>query len=85
MLFLGALFVKKGMRKFWQETRDPGCKTAVNGVLKAIRQMTRKRALKLWETKLANTELTPQAIWPIVKSLLTYRDELRAQTVIHGL
>jgi hypothetical protein len=36
------------------------------------------------ETNLANTELTPQAIWPIAKSL-SNRDEPRAPTPIHGL
>jgi hypothetical protein len=35
-------------------------------------------------TKLANFELTPPAIWPIVKSL-THRDGPRAPTAIHGL
>jgi hypothetical protein len=73
---------KKRMRKLWQETRDPGCKTAVNRVSKAIRRMIRKKALEQWESKLANTELTPQAIWP--KSL-TNRDGPRAPTVIHDL
>jgi hypothetical protein len=34
--------------------------------------------------KLANTELTPQAIWHIAKSL-TNRDGPRAPTAIHGL
>jgi hypothetical protein len=46
--------------------------------------MTQKKALEWWETKLANTELTPQAIWPNAKSL-TNRDEPRAPTAIHGL
>jgi hypothetical protein len=34
--------------------------------------------------KLAKTELTPPAIWPIVKSL-TNSDGPRAPTAIHGL
>jgi hypothetical protein len=46
--------------------------------------MTRKKALERWETKHANTELTPQALWPIAKSL-TNRDGPRAPTAIHGL
>jgi hypothetical protein len=33
---------KQGLRKLWQETRDPACKTAVNWVTKAIRRLTRK-------------------------------------------
>jgi hypothetical protein len=45
--------------------------------------MTRKKALERWETKIRNPEVTPQAIWPIAKSLLK-RDGPRAQTVIHG-
>jgi hypothetical protein len=44
---------------------------------------TPKKALEEWETKLANTEVTSQAIWPIVKSLAN-RDGPRAPTVIHG-
>jgi hypothetical protein len=36
---------KKKMRKLWQETRDPGCKTAVNWVSKAITRMTLKKAI----------------------------------------
>jgi hypothetical protein len=43
---------KKITRKLWQETRDPGCKTAVNRVSKAIRRMIRKKTLEQWETKL---------------------------------
>jgi hypothetical protein len=43
--------------------------------------MTRKKALEQWETKISNTEVTPQAIWPIAKSLLK-RDGPRAKTAI---
>jgi hypothetical protein len=74
----------KRMRKLWQETRDPGCKTEFNWVSKSIRVMTQEKALEQWETKLANTELTPQAIWPIAKSL-TNRDGPRAPTAICGV
>jgi hypothetical protein len=52
------------MRKLWQETRDQGCKTAVNWVSKSIRRIIRKKTFEQWEAKLANTELTPQEIWP---------------------
>jgi hypothetical protein len=75
---------KKRMRKLLQETRNPGCKTAVNRFSKAIRRMIRKKTLEQWERKLANTALTPQAIWPIAKSL-TYCDIPRASTAIRGL
>jgi hypothetical protein len=56
---------------------------AVNWVSKAIRRMTRKKPLERWETKIGNTEVTPQAIWSIVKSFLR-RDGPRAPTAIHG-
>jgi hypothetical protein len=71
------------MRKLWQETRDPRCKTAFNRVSKAISRMIQKKTLEQWETKLENTGLTPQEIWPIAKSL-TNRDGPRAPTVSHG-
>jgi hypothetical protein len=74
---------KQRLRNLWQETRDPACKAAVNWVSKAIRRMTRKKALERWETKISNAEVTPQAIWPIAKSLLK-RDGPRAPTAIHG-
>jgi hypothetical protein len=45
--------------------------------------MTCKKALERWETKIGNTEVTPQAIWLIAKSLLK-RDGPRIPTVIHG-
>jgi hypothetical protein len=45
--------------------------------------MTRKKALEWWETKIGNTEVTPQAILPISKSLLE-RDGPRGPTAIHG-
>ncbi|PNF13588.1 hypothetical protein B7P43_G18165 [Cryptotermes secundus] len=37
---------KQRLRKLWQETRDPACKTAVNWVTKSIRRMIRKKALE---------------------------------------
>jgi hypothetical protein len=45
--------------------------------MKSVRQITRKKALERWETKIGNTEVTPQAICPIAKSLLK-RDGPRA-------
>jgi hypothetical protein len=65
------------LRKLWQETR------AVKWASKAIRRMTLKKALERWETKISNAEVTPQAIWPIAKSLLK-RYGPRAPTAIHG-
>jgi hypothetical protein len=50
--------------------------------MKAIRRMARRRALELWETKIANTDVTPQAIWPIAKSLKK-RDGAKEPTAIH--
>jgi hypothetical protein len=72
----------KRLRKLWQETGDPECKTAFNWVSKAIRRLTRKKILERWETRLENAEETPQAIWSI-KSLIN-RDGPRAPTAIHG-
>jgi hypothetical protein len=74
---------KQRLRKLWQETRDPACKTALNWVTKTIRIMARKRALEGWETKIENCEVTPHAIWPIAKSL-TKRGGPKAPTAIHG-
>jgi hypothetical protein len=45
--------------------------------------MAQKKALERWETKPANTEETPQAIWLIAKSLIN-RDGPRVPTAIHG-
>jgi hypothetical protein len=43
---LDRLFKHKGrLRKLWQETRDPACKTAVNWVTKLIRRITIKKHL----------------------------------------
>jgi hypothetical protein len=49
--------------------RNPVCTIAVNWVIKTVRRITRKRTLQQWKTKAANCKVTPQAIWPIVKSL----------------
>jgi hypothetical protein len=48
-----------------------------------MRRMGRKRALERWETKLANCEVTPQAIWPIVK-FLTKWGGTKTPSAIHG-
>jgi hypothetical protein len=48
-----------------------------------IRRLTRRKALEWWETKIANTEVTPRAIWPTVKSLMK-RDGPKAPTSIRG-
>jgi hypothetical protein len=61
---------KNRLRKLRYEIKDPECRTAVNRVSKAIRRLTRKRALERWKTRLESTEATPQAIWPIARSLL---------------
>jgi hypothetical protein len=67
----------------WQETIDPTCKTAVNWVTKPIGRFTRRKALERWETKITNTEVKPQSIWPIAKSLMK-RDGPKAPTAIRG-
>jgi hypothetical protein len=63
---------KQWLRKFWQETRHTGCKAAVNRVAKEIRRLTRRKALERWETRISNTEVTPQAIRLIAKSLFKW-------------
>jgi hypothetical protein len=45
--------------------------------------MTQRKALERWETRISNTEITPQAIWPIAKSLLK-KNGPKAPTAIHG-
>jgi hypothetical protein len=56
------LQLKHRLRKLWQETRDPACKTAVNWVIKTIRRMTRKKAMERWVTRVENCEVAPRAI-----------------------
>jgi hypothetical protein len=45
--------------------------------------MVWKRTLERWETKLVNCKVTPQTIWPIVKSL-TKRGGQKAPSAIYG-
>jgi hypothetical protein len=74
---------KRRLRKLWQITRDPACKTVFNCVSKTNKRMTRRKALEWWETNVGNYEVTPQALWPIAKSLMK-RDGPKASTAIHG-
>jgi hypothetical protein len=67
----------------WPVTRDPACKTAVNCVAILIRQFARRKVLERWETKVGNGEVTSQALWSIVKSLME-RVGLKAATAFHG-
>jgi hypothetical protein len=39
--------------------------------------MTLKKALEQWEIKIANTEVTSQAIWPIAKSAICHLHHAR--------
>jgi hypothetical protein len=48
------LQLKHRLRKLWQETKDPACKTAVNWVTKIIRRMTRKKAMERWDARVEN-------------------------------
>jgi hypothetical protein len=66
----GQLKHKRKLKELSQETRDPECKTADNWATKWIRLMTRIKELKQWEPKISNTDVTPQAISSIAKSLL---------------
>lgn len=61
---------KRKPRKLWQETTVPACKPAVNWVVPDTRIMIQERAFERWKTKMANCEVTPQAIWPIERSLI---------------
>jgi hypothetical protein len=45
--------------------------------------VTHRKALERWETTIGNCEVTPQVIWPIVKSLIK-RDGPKAPTAVHG-
>jgi hypothetical protein len=45
--------------------------------------MVRNTALERWETKLANCDVIPQAMWPLVKSL-TKTGGTKATSAIHG-
>jgi hypothetical protein len=56
---------------------------AVNWVTRTIRRIVWKRALELWETKVENCEVTPQAILANAKSV-TKRGGPKAPTAIHG-
>jgi hypothetical protein len=77
------LKLKKRLRKVWQEIRDSTCKRAVNWVTKSIKRLAPRKALERWETKIANTEVTAQAIRPIAKSLMK-RDGPKALIAIRG-
>jgi hypothetical protein len=46
--------------------------------------MTQRKAHERWETRIGNCEVTPYAVWSIVKSLMK-RDGPKAPTAIHGL
>lgn len=45
--------------------------------------MTCRKALELWETKVGICEVTPEALWHFVKSLMK-RDGPKAPSAIHG-
>jgi hypothetical protein len=62
---------------------ERACKMAVNWATKTIRRMTCRKALERWETKVGKCEITPQALLPIVKSLMK-RDGTKAPTAVHG-
>jgi hypothetical protein len=75
---------QRSLRKLWQVTQDPACKTAVNWVAETIRRMTCRKAPERWETKVWNCKITPQVLWPIAKSLMK-RDGPKAPIAVHGL
>jgi hypothetical protein len=69
------------LMKLWPVTRDPARKTAVNWATKTIRRMTCRQALERRETKVRNSEVTPQALLPIAK-WVTKRDGTKAPTAV---
>jgi hypothetical protein len=73
---------KRELKKSWEETKDRAYKTAVNCVTQNIR-MVQKRTPERWETKLANCQVTTQAICPIAKSLPKSGGS-KAPSAIHG-
>jgi hypothetical protein len=74
---------KRKLRKSWQETRDPTCKTAINWVTRNVRRMAWKGVLERCETKLENCEVTLQAMWRIVEPLSEMAGA-KAPSAIHG-
>jgi len=46
--------------------------------------MVQQNAIKRWESKISNSEITHHAIWPLAKSLMK-RDGPKAPTAIHGI
>jgi hypothetical protein len=46
--------------------------------------MTPKKAFERWETKISNTDVTPQAIWTIAKFLLNRDGPYYMDYTLHG-
>jgi hypothetical protein len=44
--------------------------------------MTHMKIFKWWETQVRNSEVTPQALWPITKSHMN-RDGPKSSTTVH--
>jgi hypothetical protein len=55
----------------------------VNWGKKPARKIGRRKTLERWETEIGNCEVTPKAIWLVVKSLIKM-DGPQAPTPIHG-
>jgi hypothetical protein len=75
---------KRRLRKVWQLTWDPECKTAVNWVTKTITRMTCRKTLELWETKVGKCEVTPWVLW-IIAIPVTERDGSKTPTTFMAL
>jgi hypothetical protein len=58
------------MRKLRHEIRDPAGKTAVKWALKIICRTSRRKGLENGGKKIISYVVTPQATWPIAKSLM---------------
>jgi hypothetical protein len=73
----------KGVKETVASNPECSSKMAVHWVTKTIRQMIRRKALEWQETKVGNCEVTPQALWPVVKSLVE-RGGPKAPTAVRG-
>jgi len=78
------LQLKQRVQKLWHETWDPACKMALNSVTKTIGRMIQRNAIESWNTKMCNSEVTPQTVWPLANTLMKSH-RLKARNSIHSL
>jgi hypothetical protein len=86
MVFLDSIFCLNTSRDCGNCEEKPGIhhvKSAVDSVKKTIIKIIRRKAIEESQKNIGNCEVTPQSIWPVVKSLIK-RDRPKAPTAIHG-